>query len=291
MKSMKTKNKICLVIDSNALCYRSLYTIGGLSHDRDRTGVIFGFLNQVFRYAKAYKTNDIIFCWDSKESLRRMICDENYKLDRIKKKEVLSDKEKKNLFDAFRQFDLLRKEVLFDLGFRNVFHRRGYESDDLIAIIVNEKGKEYLIIANDNDLWQLIEEGISYLGLRDGKIITKESFFKKYGLHPNCWSEVKAIAGCKGDNVVGIKGIGEKKAIDFIHIRSKPNDRRKIEGNWETVVHNRKLVYLPFENNIKLEIRENDFTSDKFVDVFNRYAFKSFLEHGYFNKLMEVFCD
>ena len=283
-------NKSILVIDSNAMAYRSLYTTGGLSNSTGKTGVIFGFLHQTFKFAKQYKSNNIIFCWDSKESLRRILYDKNYKANRIEKRKELNETEKKVLLNAFDQFDKLRKEVLFELGFRNVFSRRGYESDDLVAVIVKEnKDKKYIIISNDNDLWQLINKNVKYLGLQNGKVITEESFIKEYKIKPIQWAEVKAIAGCKGDNVIGIKGVGEKKAIDYILKRSKPNDKIKIDSNRATILFNRSLVTLPWKGNIELKIKENKFTANKFIEVFNEYDFKSFLDKNYFDKLKEVF--
>jgi 5'-3' exonuclease len=37
-----------IIIDSNGLAYRSLYAFGGLSHKNNPTGVIYGFLSEIF---------------------------------------------------------------------------------------------------------------------------------------------------------------------------------------------------------------------------------------------------
>jgi len=285
------RNENTLVIDSNAIAYRATYTIGGLSSNEKRTGVIFGFLHQVFKYAKKYKTSDIVFCWDSKKSWRRLKLS-TYKENRVERRKELDEGEKESLNDAYRQFDSLRKEILFELGFRNIFHAPGYESDDLIAVVVGYfKRDKFIILASDNDLWQLIRSDVVYCGLTNGEEITEKKFIEQYGVPPIEWAEVKAIVGCKGDNVAGIRGIGEKKAIDYILARSKPKDKEKILADWDMVVCNREFVYLPFNDNIVLEDKESEFSKSKFIEVFNRLGFRSFLDKNYFNKLQEVFLN
>jgi len=280
-------NKPTLIIDSNAMAYRSLYIMGDLSNNNNPTGVIFGFLNQVFKYCKLYKTTDIVFCWDSKESLRRLLYYADYKAGREKKRKELSGKEKKNMYLAFQQFDLLRKEVLYDLGFRNIFHKRGYESDDLIACVPRSISGNFIIFSNDGDLLQLIDNNVSYYNLGTNKVIDIKGFIKEYEIEPKQYAEVKAITGCSTDEVPGVKGIGEKKAINYILDRGTEKDKQKILA-FKDIDRNRKLVYLPLEN-IKLKINKNKFIANKFVDVFHEYNFKSFLEMSYFNKLMNVF--
>ena len=62
---------------------------------------------------------------------------------------------------------------------------------------------------------------------------------------------MKAIAGCKGDDVPGVKGIGEVKAAAYlskIPTRISDNDRKKIESfvGSKEYKRNMRLVKLPF---------------------------------------------
>lgn len=285
---MKQNNQI-LIIDSNALAYRALYTTSDLSHDKTKTGVVFGFLHKVFSYAKKYNTNDIIFCWDSKQNYRKAIYPE-YKSGRLKKKKDLSKKEKYNLNDAYRQFDLLRESVLLKLGFSNVFMRPGYEGDDLIATITKSNDNNYIIFSNDNDLYQLINDRVLYYDMGKNKIIGVKEFKSMYEIYPLYWSDIKAIMGCTADEVEGIKGIGEKTAISYIQgnlIKGKKFE--DIEKNQKIIERNRKLVYLPFDNDISLKIKNNKFKRENFIEVFNRHAFRSFLDDNYFKGIEKTF--
>ena len=283
------KYKPTLIVDSNAMAYRSLYTVGGLSNSGDKTGIIFGFLHQIFSFAKKFKTTDIIFCWDSRKSLRRIIWNADYKMSRVMKRKVLTKEELKIQINAFSQFDKLRESVLYDLGFRNIFHREGLEADDLIACVLKKIRGKVLILTNDEDLYQLINSDVSYFNLRTKEIMDEKAFINKYTISPKQWSEVKAIAGCKGDDVKGIKGVGEKKAINFILNRGTDKDREKIIDHSDIIEANKKLVCLPFQN-VELKISKNKFTVNKFVDVFHEYNFKSFFEKSYFSKIETLFC-
>uniref|UniRef100_A0A6M3LJI7 Putative exonuclease n=1 Tax=viral metagenome TaxID=1070528 RepID=A0A6M3LJI7_9ZZZZ len=284
------RNKNTLVFDSNALCYRSLYTMGDLSNNNIATGIIFGFLNQVFKYCKLYKTTDAVFCWDSKESLRRLLYFADYKSGRAKKRKEASKEEKKNMAIAFNQFDKLREEVIYDLGFRNIFHKRGYESDDLVAMVPRSIAGNFIIFSNDGDLLQLIDDNVSYYNLGKNKVLDKKGFIKEYKIQSELYAEVKAITGCSTDEVPGIRGIGEKKAIAYILGKGTEKDKEKINASMDIIIRNRKLVTLPLEN-IKLKFSPNKFTANKFIDVFHKYNFKSFLEAKYFDKLKELFCN
>ena len=73
-----------LVIDCSQLCYRSFYTTKDLSYEEERTGIIFGFLKQIFKLAQDFDTKTFIFCWDSAKSYRKQIYSD-YKENRKKK--------------------------------------------------------------------------------------------------------------------------------------------------------------------------------------------------------------
>jgi len=280
-----------LIIDSNYLCWRSYYTTGELSYKEVKTGVIFTFLNQVLNLAKKFKTSDFVFCWDSKKSYRKILYPE-YKANR--KKSDLTQAEKENLDNAYRQFDLLRKEVLSDLGFSNVFHVTGFEGDDLIAKVIKDVGlkPDIIVVSSDNDLFQLLNFGkqVSLYELKKKELMGFDDFIKKYNFAPSLYAEAKAIGGCNGDNVKGVQGVGDpksetSKAITFLNNQlsaGKIKDRILSKEGQEIIERNRVLVKLPFEvGSWKLpefEIQENNFSKEKFVEVFGRYDFRSFLK-------------
>src|SRR3990167_5779831 len=159
-----------LVIDSNFLCYRALFTMGELSADEARTGVIFGFLLEVLKLAKKFNTNKFFFCWDSRKSKRRRIYPD-YK-QRGKEKtpdEIVLIKE------AYQQFTILRTEILLAMGFRNNFIQAGLESDDLMACLsLIPKNRPMTIVSPDEDLLQMLDYGVDIWTGK--KLVTRDSF-------------------------------------------------------------------------------------------------------------------
>lgn len=278
-----------IIVDCNALCYRSFYTIGGLSNREKKIGIIFGFINQLIQISKKLKCKDFLFCWDSKKSFRKNEYAE-YKGNRRKD---LDDRKQVELLDAYRQFNLLRKKILKELGFKNIYLKSGYESDDLIACLVNQLKDKYLlyIVASDNDLYQLLFDNVKIYELSKGRLFTSDDFEKKYGIKYYQWSEVKAIAGCNSDNVAGVVGVGEQTAINYLNgklVKGKTFDKIVSDSGKQIKERNIKLVKLPYKN-IDLEIRKDNLRYENFIKVFNDNNFKSLLMPERINSWRKVF--
>jgi DNA polymerase-1 len=288
-----------IIIDSNGLAYRSLFSMGDLKHNQNKTGVIFGFLSEVRNLAEKFSCNQFIFCWDSKNSYRKLICPE-YKENRSH----LLSSEKEILEIAYKQFNLLRDEILPNMGFRNIFIQSGYEADDLIAWIVYRLPDNYLIATGDDDLLQLLKDHPKYpieiYNLRVKKIITEEDFTKKYGIKPIDWSIVKSIGGCSSDNIKGISGVGQESAIKYLNNNLKDGAIKKkiesIEGK-KITQDCMELVHLPFVGDREISIikdreefyKDDIFYSLNFMDTFKKYGCFSFVTEDGLNRWRKSF--
>jgi 5'-3' exonuclease len=225
----------------------------------------------------------MIFCWDSKISHRRIIYP-SYKQKRHTKERT--EQEKENDRSAFEQFTIIKNSILPSLEFVNSFCVDGYEADDIIAHIVFTLKNEYpIVVANDNDLWQLL----SYCSMfHKNSLTTDKIFTRKYDIPPESWVKVKALAGCTSDDVKGIDGIGIKRAIQYLHgmYTPKATAYQKITSPKGQKIYRRnlKLVSLPFDNNLNLELFESHkIKKDKFIDLCNHYHFKSLLNGRVFS--------
>jgi DNA polymerase I len=280
-------NDLRLVIDCNNLCYRALHTVGGLDN-----GIVFGFMSQMLTLTRQLKSSQIVFCWDSRKSYRKE------QVSNYKEKPPRAETEQQELEEAFLQFVKLRKEVLPALGFKNVLMQTGYEADDLMAHVVQRFPGNYIIVSGDEDLYQLLYEDrfIStkiYQPIKK-KLVTTNGFFKKYGIMPDKWSEVKALAGCSSDHVIGIEGVGEITAIKFL--KDKLNSGKILERieeqKQEMMDRNFSLVHLPFSGDRPInttELYEDTLYSLDFLDTFDRFDLKSFLSEKTFEKWEESF--
>lgn len=280
----ETKNPITIIIDSNGLAHREAHKLDNLSWDEKKTGVIFGFLREILRLSKAYKTDKFIFCWDSQLSLRKEVYPD-YKGNR-----------KKNKLDPsiYTQFDTLRMEVLYEIGFNNIFIQEGYESDDLIAwIVIHYADDKFVIVTSDNDMYQLLfENEIHIYGLHTKKEFTERDFAIKYGILPNNWVDVKSIAGCKTDNVQGIAGVAVLTAIKYLkgELNKTSAAHKKIvsEDGKGVINRNKGLVHLPLIGTSSVLLREDNLNIDGFLNVCKRYGFSSFLYKENLSKWKEL---
>jgi len=283
-----------IIIDCNNLCYSSFYVFQNLSYQEKKTGVIFGFLQKVYQLAKKFQSTDFIFCWDSRKSYRKLIYPE-YKANRDKKKQEATEQEKKDLQMAFDQFSELRKEVLPKLGFNNVFMQVGYEADDLIAKVVQDKDDKYhtIVVSTDQDLYQLLDQ-CDIWNFKTKKKLNQKFFTEKHSIPCYDWANVKAIAGCSTDNVKGVEGVGEVKAIQYLRDRlpfGKIHERVRSKESKDIIERNLPVVKLPFKGRKKLdlELKENNLSKKQFIDVFVDYGFQSFLKEEALDKWIEVF--
>ena len=273
-----------LVIDCNSLAYRNVYNMTELSFGEIRTNVIYGFLKGLLDLAEMFKTNKFVFCWDSRQSYRKMI-DETYKAGRV------DEKQEKLVKYAREQFFILRTKILPKMGFKNVFMQSGYESDDLIAWVVWRFPEDQVIVTGDNDLMQLLHDDrfcpIKIFYIPTKKIITEKNFTNKYGIKPSEWSHVKAIGGCQSDNVKGIPGVGQESAIKFLNgvLKDGAIKNRILSDEGKRIAKDCLwLVSLPFCGDRQIDITEifdDELFSMNFMDVFKEYGCHSFLRENF----------
>jgi len=266
-----------LIIDSNYLGYAAAYTTGDLSHDDIATGVLFGFLSRILSMGESFKTNDFVFCWDSRSSKRR---DKHsfYKEHRSK----LDPEEAKRKAIIGKQFKCLRRTILPKIGFQNVFVQRGYESDDIVMKIVQEwKMEDPIVITADEDLYQCLVSARVFLPNKK-MMMTANRFRQEYGILPSSWARVKRIAGCSSDEVPGIVGVGEKTAIKFIKGKLKKDSvayQKIVSEEGKAILRrNHSIVTLPFQGTEIPKRRKNEFSHGGLREVALKYRMDSFLD-------------
>jgi DNA polymerase-1 len=278
---------LTLLIDSAGVGYRAFHSLGGLSHEGIATGVAFGFLSLILDLSEKYKTNQLIFCWDSPGSVRKQWFPE-YKMSRDTK----TPEEKVERAQIHAQFDALRQEILPAIGFSNNPFQLGYEADDLIAsIIIDNPTKSFVVVSSDHDLYQLLQYHNCKAQHRlSGKEMTASKFMEEYRLPAREWATVKAIAGCDGDGVPGIPGVGELTAIKYLLDELNEGKKKEsIEGSPTIIRRNYKLVHLPFPGVEKIKLEEDRVAEETMFSVFSDLGFESFM-YGEQERRWEQFC-
>ena len=260
-----------LVLDVSFLAWKAFYTTPGLTHDDLPTGVLFGFLRDVKNLEEQFRTDRTVFCFDGPGKGRREKMHSFYKQKRREKYLTMSEEDKLLHRGMREQVLRLRTKVLKALGYRNVLWQKGREGDDVIASVCQDVVDSGLgtvvIVSSDKDLWQCLRPEISVWNTK--KIVTANSFTAEWGLSPMQWADVKAIAGCGGDEVPGIVGIGEKTAAKFLGGKLKDTTKawqKIVDGNriWR---RNLPLVSLPLPGTHTFLLRDDRVTDERWDRV------------------------
>jgi len=275
-----------ILFDSNQLCYAGHFASQNgpqqLSYKGMNTSVIFYFLKTVLGVYKKYGTSNMVFCWDSKKSNRKVL----FPPYKEKRRENMTEEERRLLDEAFVQFMALRMVVLPSMGFANIFRKTGYESDDIIASVALHAGdeEEVVIVSSDHDFYQLLGPGTTIYDPKKGVERDHHWFRREFAVGPAEWSTVLAVAGCSTDNVPGVPGVGVKTAIKYLHgeLDGKSKVVGKIRESLEDIDFYYQLVNLPLEGTGTFELRENYLGEKRVWENFEYYGFHSFMrEEGW----------
>jgi len=267
-----------LIIDCLSICHSVKHSTKRLTFAGNKTGIIFGFMKKLLVTAEETGCGNVVFSWDTQGSLRREIYPEykaNRHVDLSTEDELLESV-------ARNQFDIIRTEMLPNLGFENIFGFDNYEADDVIATAVKSYPKQkWTIATRDNDMWQLLSPSCRIYDHVSKHFITEKSFKDDWNLDPPDWALVKAIAGCSTDNVAGVYGVGNKTAAAFLKGELKPTSKKALDiiENYGIVQENLSLVHLPFDKTLydKIELVDDKLSVNKLVKVCETYGFESML--------------
>lgn len=130
---------------------------------------------------------------------------------------------KKQPDELYNQIPRL-KEVIETFGVP-IYEKAGYEADDVIGAIcenktVNNPEIDSIIVTGDLDTLQLVDDNTKVYtlkrGITDTVIYDEKAVKQRYGLTPGQLIDFKALKGDQSDNIPGVKGIGEKTALEMI---------------------------------------------------------------------------
>lgn len=205
-------NKIILV-DGNNLLFRSFYATfyQGVIMKNSKgfpTNALYGFINMMNKIIKEEKPSYILVAFDKGKTFRHDKYDD-YKAGRM----AMPDELKVQFPKA--------KEVLDSMGIKH-FEIDNYEADDIlgtVAKIVDEEDQFIAtIVSSDKDLLQLISDEVTVklLKQKDHIMMDKAEFRATYQVDPIRMIDLKALMGDQSDHIPGVKGIGEKTAINLL---------------------------------------------------------------------------
>ena len=260
-----------LLLDNGYIAWHCRYAIKDFSYNEIKSGLIFHYLINILKLAKRFRTNKFVFAFDSSKSFRKEIYPNYKNRPSNEEDEVLNKLCKQQVLE-------LRKYILPEIGFKNIFYVNGMESDDIVADLVCQNNNEYIVIGRDHDYYQLLDK-CSMWDFKNKKERNESWLLEEKGVNACQYLDASCLAGCSTDTVEGINRVGESTAIKYIlgtlGKHTKAYKDIESENGKEIIERNRKLIQLPFNNlNLKLDFDEK-FNKLRFVELMNEYEMYS----------------
>lgn len=232
MVGMKKVEKQTLVLlDSHAIIHRAYHALPDFSSSSGvPTGALYGLSTMLMGIIEKFHPDFIVACYDLPQPTYRHEAYEAYKGTRQKTDDALVEqlKSSRKIFEAF-------SVPIYDMP--------GFEADDMLGTIVhrisetNKKGEtdiKIIIASGDMDTMQLIDgdKVVVYTlkkGIKDVVVYDELAVLERFGFSPLSLPDYKGLRGDPSDNIIGIKGIGEKTATILI------TKFKTIEGMYEAL--------------------------------------------------------
>ena len=288
--------KRMILVDGNSLMYRAYYgmaAVGNLTQNSKGlyTNAIYAFARMINHLINS-EYDAILVAFDAGKKTIRHEWMGDYKAGRAP------------MPDEFRMQIAYIKQFLEIMRIKQ--HEQPlYEADDIIGTMAKkgvEAGFHVDIYSSDKDLLQLIDANttvhLTKKGMTELESYTPDFFYEKYNIKYTQFVDLKAMMGDKSDNLPGIPGIGEKKAVkylqaygtldDIIEHRSeiKGADGVKISENYEQALLCRKMATIirDFEINLSVEdTYRKECDRDKLINFYQELEFKSLLKEINYN--------
>lgn len=309
----KDKKRLLVLLDAHAIIHRAYHALPEfMSSGGEPTGALYGLSNMLMKIITDLKPDYIVACYDLPQKTFRHEAYDAYKAGRAKTDEALIE-QLKNSRKIFEAFDI------------PIYDAPGFEADDVLGTIVAKikkdpstgSGQVKIIIASgDMDTMQLIDGKKVQVytlkkGINDTILYDEKAVFERFGFLPKLLPDYKGLRGDPSDNIIGIKGIGEKTAtslisnfgsIEEIYKKIKKDEKsfeklgitkrvlELIKKNEEEALFSKTLAKIRIDAPIDFKIPAETFWEKadpkKIEQAFVKFEFRSLLNRikGFFGK-------
>jgi DNA polymerase-1 len=205
--------KKLLIIDGNSIINRAFYGIRLLTNkDGMYTNAIYGFVNIMLKHMEELCPEYVAVAFDLKAPTFRHKMYDKYKAQR------------KGMPDELKMQMPVMKEILSAMNV-TILEKEGFEADDIIGTVsrmCRENEVECFVLTGDKDDLQLATDTTKILltvtkgGTTTTEELDSDDVWDRYGITPTQFIDLKGLMGDSSDNVPGVKGIGEKTALQYI---------------------------------------------------------------------------
>lgn len=280
-----------ILVDGNSLMYKAYYGMAASSTLTCNSKGL--YTNAIFAFARmmnhliASSYDAILVAFDAGKKTVRHEWMADYKAGRPP------------MPDEFRMQIAYIKEYLEIMRIKQ-YEQSLYEADDIIGTVAKraeEAGFHVDIYSSDKDLLQLISSNttvhLTKKGMTDLESYTPDTFKERYLIEHSQFVDLKAMMGDKSDNLPGIPGIGEKKAVKYLQIYGtleeiiahrdeiKGSDGEKIRNHYESAILCRKMATILRDFDLNLTIEDTykkEYNRDKLIAFYQNLEFKSLLK-------------
>ena len=210
---MGKNTKTLVLLDAHAIIHRAYHALPDfLSSKGEPTGALYGLASMLMKIVTDLKPDYIVACYDLPGKTFRHEVYDGYKAKRLKTEDALIHqlKNSRQIFEAFNV---------------PIYDSPGFEADDVLGTIVEKLKKDndlkIIIASGDMDTMQLVDDKKVQIytlkkGINDTILYDEDKVVARFGFRPNLLPDYKGLRGDPSDNIVGIKGIGEKTATELI---------------------------------------------------------------------------
>ena len=202
------------MLDAHAILHRAYHALPDFSTAKgEPTGALYGLSTMLIKIIEDLKPDYVVACYDVKGPTYRHEAYKEYKAGRVAAEDdlVAQMKSSRNIFTALNI---------------PICDKQGFEADDMLGTIVEQlKDRlgeiEIIIASGDMDTLQLVrgDEVKVYTlkkGIKDTIMYDEEAVIARFGFGPKLIPDYKGLRGDPSDNIIGVKGIGEKTATILI---------------------------------------------------------------------------
>ncbi len=215
-KKQSLKNpdkKILILLDAHAILHRAYHALPDFASSKgEPTGALYGLATIILKIIEDFKPNYVVAAYDLPQATYRHEAYKEYKGGRKKADEALvaQMKSSRTVFDAFSI---------------PMYDKPGFEADDMLGTITEQmksnKDLDIIIASGDMDTTQLVVDKKVQVytmrkGIKDVVLYDEDAVNERYGFGPLLLPDFKGLRGDPSDNIIGIKGIGEKTATTLI---------------------------------------------------------------------------
>lgn len=277
-----------MLLDGNAIIHRAYHAIPPLTNDDGvQTNAVYGFISTLFTVLEKFQPEYIVASFD--------VPGKNFRHDLFPEYKA---KRKETPEDLVPQFDLVR-DVVRSLGI-SIVEKEGFEADDVIGTIATHTSDDVdvVIVTGDKDTLQLVNDHVHVFtmsrGLHDMVLYDSDLVKDKMGVTVDQIIDYKGLRGDASDNIPGVKGIGEKTAVELLnayhdldHIYARIDDlkesvRKKLEADKKRAYLSRTLGIIRTDVPIPLldldRTQTKNITFDQARALFHQLGFNSLLK-------------